>query len=66
MFKIYLCEGDAEKGVQKATGFNDLELALDASVSSNEKVHFLSTINPLESEVQNGQSPDAHKSKEEI
>lgn len=49
MAKYYLCEAsDPNKGVNKVTPYNTPEEALNAANKSKAKVHFVSTINPLE------------------
>ena len=49
--KYYVCEGSADAGVTKVTPTNDPEKALSIAQSSTQKVHFVSTVNPLADEV---------------
>lgn len=49
--KYYVCEGSADAGVIKVTPTNDAEKALSIAQASTEKVHFVSTVNPLAEEV---------------
>ncbi|BAY78371.1 hypothetical protein NIES25_48450 [Nostoc linckia NIES-25] len=48
--KYYVCEGSAEAGVTKVTPTDDAQEALSIAQASEEKVHFVSTVNPLDSE----------------
>jgi hypothetical protein len=49
--KYYVCEGSADAGITKVTPTNDPEKALSIAQASTEKVHFVSTVNPLAGEV---------------
>jgi hypothetical protein len=49
--KYYVCEGSADAGVTKVTPTDDPEKALHITQASTEKVHFVSTVNPLADEV---------------
>ena len=48
--KYYVCEGNADAGVIKVTPTDDPEKALSIAQASTEKVHFVSTVNPLSGE----------------
>jgi hypothetical protein len=48
--KYYVCEGSADAGVTKVTPTNEPEKALQIAQASTEKVHFVSTVNPLTGE----------------
>ncbi|MEH1783358.1 MAG: hypothetical protein V7L26_30565 [Nostoc sp.] len=49
--KYYVCEGSANAGITKVTPTDDPGKALSIAQASAEKVHFVSTVNPLSNEV---------------
>jgi hypothetical protein len=58
MAKYYLCEANSpDDGVEKVTPYNTSEAALSAANKSKAKVHFISTINPLEEQNNSNEIP---------
>ncbi|PHJ60244.1 hypothetical protein VF14_11595 [Nostoc linckia z18] len=49
----YVCEGSADAGLTKVTPTNDPQEALSIAQASKEKVHWVSTVNPLTEDVDN-------------
>jgi hypothetical protein len=55
MPKYYVCEGDANEGVTKVTPTDSAEEAVNIAQESTASVHFVSTVNPCESDDKNAE-----------